>query len=376
MVNGLIRLEIRRLEMVKQGQTAPMTENRSIYGNTVRVCFVVLGFVIAALFLWNVAGFLLIFFCSILLALLLDVVAKRVTTIVPIPRGVALFSVALLLLASVGVGVALLGPSLTEQGSTLIGDLSSFAKTIEQKAMSIDAIEEQVDKRSIDMTTLLPGPGGVLGGITAVLGTTFGAIANLVLIFAFAIYLVLDPHTYVDGLLRLIPKRHRGRVRDVVDEMGVTLRHWLAGTALMMIVIGIASYVGLLLIGVPLALLLGFIAGVTAFVPMIGPAIAGGLMVLVALSESWQMALWALGLYISLQAVESYLLTPVIQSKAIDLPAVAVIAAQVLFGILFGVLGVALATPMAAVIAVAIRRFYIEDVLGDDSDRETTSEAA
>ena len=147
--------------------------------------------------------------------------------------------------------------------------------------------------------------------------------------------------------------------------MGQTLRYWLAGKAVMMLALGIISYIVLAVLGVPLAMLLAVIVGVTSFVPIIGPAIAGALMVLVALTVSWQLAIWVIGFYLLLQATESYLLMPLIQSRAIDLPAGLIIAAQVMFGILFGALGVTLATPIAAVIAVAVKRFYVEDVLDE-----------
>ena len=202
-----------------------------------------------------------------------------------------------------------------------------------------------------------------------------GALANVILILAFGVYFALDPETYLTGGVRLLPVRHRDRARKVIDEMGLTLRHWLAGKALMMLLIGVATYAALTLIGVPLALLLAVIAGLTSFIPIVGPAIAGGLMVLVALTVSPEMALWTLGFYLALQIAESYLLMPVIQAKAIDLPAAVVIAAQVLFGILFGALGVALATPMAAIAAVAIKRLYIEDVLEDEEADMAGAEA-
>jgi hypothetical protein len=99
-----------------------------------------------------------------------------------------------------------------------------------------------------------------------------------------------------------------------------------------MLALGVITYVGLQLLGVPLALLLAVVSGLAAFVPIIGPMIAGALMVLVALSESWQLALWAGGFYLLLQTLESYLLTPLIQERAVDLPPAVVIAAQVLMG--------------------------------------------
>ena len=322
-------------------------------------------FVAGALLLWQASGLLLLIFFGVLLAILLDAAGRVIVRFLPVSRTAAILATALAAIIVLAAGIWLMGPNLAAQAAKLAEDFTTFAGSAEQWAMSIDAVEENIDEASVDPMKLLPSPAGFLGGVSAVLGTTLGAVANLVLVLAFGIYLALDPRTYADGALRLLPPGRRDRAGEVMDEMGRTLRHWLAGKALMMLLIGVVSYVALLLLGMPLALLLAVIAGATSFIPIVGPAIAGGLMILVALTESWQLALWVIGFYLALQTLESYLLMPLVQSKAIDLPAGVVIASQVLFGILFGALGVALATPIAAVAAVAIRRLYIEDVLED-----------
>ena len=345
-----------------------MSEKTSIAGRTiVKGLLLAILFVVGALLLWQASGLVLLIFFGVLLAILLDAAGRLIVRYLPVSRTVAILATAFAAIIVLTAGIWLMGPNLAAQATKLGEDLTTFLKSAEQWAMSIDAVEESVDKASVDPMKLLPSPAGLIGSVSAMLGTTLGALANLVLVLAFGIYLALDPRTYADGALRLLPPGRRVRAGEVMDEMGRTLRHWLAGKALMMLLIGVVSYVALLLIGVPLALLLAVIAGATSFIPIIGPAIAGGLIVLVALTESWQLALWAIGFYLALQTLESYLLMPLIQSKAVDLPAGVVIASQVLFGILFGALGVALATPIAAVAAVAIRRLYIEDVLEYDA---------
>lgn len=82
------------------------------------------------------------------------------------------------------------------------------------------------------------------------------------------------------------------------------------------------------------------------------------------------MALYVLLLYVGVQTVESYLITPLVQERAVYLPPAAIVVFQVLMGVLFGLLGVLLATPLAAVTLVVVRRLYVEDVLGDDAGRD------
>ena len=132
-----------------------------------------------------------------------------------------------------------------------------------------------------------------------------------------------------------------------------------------MLIVGIATSVGLSMLGVPLALILGIIAGFLDFIPYLGPIMAGVPAVLLALSISPELALYTVLLFVGVQLVEGYLLQPLIEARAVDLPPALVIVMQLIFGTLFGFAGVALATPLAAGLAVLVRMLYIEDVLGD-----------
>jgi predicted PurR-regulated permease PerM len=329
----------------------------------VQACLIGMAFVLGALVLWQASGLVLLIFAGILLAILLDALSSPLVRWLPLPRTALVVAITLLIVAALIVGLMLTGPQLVAQGGQLRDSVIDAAEAVRRWAMSIDAVEQTVESSSIKPSELLPSASGALGGVVTVIGATFGGLADLVLIAFFGLYLAVSPKTYADATVRLIPVERRERAREVLDETGETLRHWLLGTSAVMLMLGVITYVGLRLIGVPLALLLAVVSGAAAFVPIIGPMVAGGLMVLVALSESWHLALWAGGFYVLLQTLESYLLTPLIQERAIDLPPAVVIAAQVLMGLLFGVLGVVLATPLAAVASVVIERLYVEDLL-------------
>jgi predicted PurR-regulated permease PerM len=89
--------------------------------------------------------------------------------------------------------------------------------------------------------------------------------------------------------------------------------------------------------------------------------------VLVALAESPQLAIWVAGLYVVIQSLESYLLTPVVQHRAVYLPPALLLFSQVILGVTAGPLGIIVATPLAAAGLVAVNMLYVEDVLGDKS---------
>ena len=328
----------------------------------VRLCLIGGAFVIGTIVLWQASFLVLLLFAGILLAILLDAVSAPLAHRLPVPRGLLIVASLVLIGAVLALGLVLVGPQLVEQGADLRDSVLATAKTFQSWVMSIDAIEQTVESSDVEPAQLLPSA-GTLGGILTVILGTFGGLANLVLIVFVGLYLALSPEIYVDGAIRLIPPRHRSRAREVMDEVAAALRSWLLGTSAVMLALGIVSYAALKLIGVPLALLLAVVSGLAAFVPLIGPMVAGSLMILVALSVSWHLALWAGGFYLVLQTLESYLLTPLVQQRAVALAPVMVISAQILMGMLLGIMGVMVATPLAAVALILVKRLYVEDLL-------------
>lgn len=325
----------------------------------VQACLIGAAFVFGALLLWHAIALLLLIFAGILLAILLDAVSEPLSRWLSVPRPALVIVIMLLILAGLIGGLLVTGPELVAQGRQLRDSVMQAIEAVQQWALSFDAVDES----SFEPSDLLPSASGALGGVMTVIGATFGGLAYIVLIAFLGLYIAVNPGTYADAAIRLMPVGRRERTREVLRETAETLRHWLLGTSFTMLVLGVVTYIGLQLLGVPLALLLAVASGLSAFVPVIGPMAAGALMVLVALSESWQLALWAGGFYVLLQTLESYLLTPLIQQRAVALPPAALIAAQVLMGLLFGLLGVILATPLAAAAMVMIRRLYVEDLL-------------
>jgi len=147
--------------------------------------------------------------------------------------------------------------------------------------------------------------------------------------------------------------------------MGEGLRYWILGQAFVMLVVAITTAGGLALLGISPALILGLQAGLLAFIPNIGPVIAAVPIILAGLAHGMVPALGALGIYVLIQALESYLLTPLIQRRAIDVPPAIIFGGQVVLGVLFGLIGLALAVPLLAIGKVTIDKLYFEGVLGE-----------
>jgi predicted PurR-regulated permease PerM len=203
---------------------------------------------------------------------------------------------------------------------------------------------------------------------TRILNQVLQGLLALFVILVSGIYMAAQPRMYVNGVLMLTPHARRPRYREVLNRLAFTLRWWMIGQLVPMAVIGVITAVGLKVIGVELWFILGLLAALLNFIPNFGPLISGVPAFLLALAESPQKAMWVVLLYIVSQNLEGYVLTPLVQRKAVEMPPALLILFQVLAGLLLGAIGVMLAAPLLAVIVVATKMLYVEDVLGDEVD--------
>ena len=188
---------------------------------------------------------------------------------------------------------------------------------------------------------------------------TFEGLIDLVIIVVIGFFGALNPRGYREGLLSLVPIRHRNRARELSDQAIFTLRSWLLGQLIPMAVLGIASIVGLWALGVPLAFTVGLLTGVLIFIPYVGSVSSGIVAILLALQQSTHTALWVLALYCVFHLMEGYILTPMVQKRAVRLPPVLTVLSQVCLWNIAGVLGVAVAAPLAAVGLVLVKELCI-----------------
>jgi predicted PurR-regulated permease PerM len=149
-----------------------------------------------------------------------------------------------------------------------------------------------------------------------------------------------------------------------MDESENALRLWLKGQLLAMLVIGVMTGTGLWLLGVPSWLVLGILAGFFEFIPFAGPILSAIPAVLIALVQSPELALWTALMYVFVQHSEAYLIQPLIQQYAVDVPAVVLLFSLLAFGVLFGAIGVLFAAPLTVVTYVLVKRLYVREALG------------
>lgn len=331
----------------------------------------VIGLVGAVVFACVAVELLLLIFAAVLVAQLLLALTDALRRWTGLPHGWALASVCLALGGLSVLGGSLLAPSIAEQArglaESLPGSLEQARAMLRASRVGAwlgDTIPSHAELK--DMLSRAAGGVSTWRRVTGVLTTTVGAVASAVLVAFLGLFFAAQPRTYHDGLVRLVPPDRRARAREVLGRVGQTLRWWLLGKALSMTLVGTLSALGLWLLGIPLALTLGLIAALLGFVPNFGPVIAVVPAVLIALSHSAASAGYVLLLYLGIQTVESYVITPLVQQRTVSLAPGLLLGTQMVVGGLLGALGLALSTPMLAAAVVLVETLYVEDVLHDD----------
>jgi predicted PurR-regulated permease PerM len=170
-----------------------------------------------------------------------------------------------------------------------------------------------------------------------------------------------QPGIYRAGLLFIAPTKYRAQATIIVDRIGETLERWLIAQIITMAAVFLVTWIGLAIIGIPSSFILGIQAGLLAFIPTVGAIIAGLIVVLASLASGWIAALSAFILFLGVHALESYVITPIVQRQALDIPPATLFAFQILLGVVFGIWGLALALPLMAIAKVMIDHFKAED---------------
>ncbi|MDF3065003.1 MAG: hypothetical protein K0R38_604 [Polyangiaceae bacterium] len=320
-----------------------------------------------ALGLWllgSILDVLLLCFSGVLLGLFFHGAGRWIARRTGLPRPVAVGAFCVVLVGAAGVTAWLAAPSISSQldelMTTLPRALDKAAEPLQRFSWARAVLERA---RHADGALARRETWSQAGGA---ISAALGGFGSLVVILFVGLFTAFDPDLYRRGFLRLMPTGRRARAGEILSLMAHTLQMWMVGKMASMALVGIATWVGLALLGIPLAVVLSLLAAVLTFIPNLGPILSVIPAILLALLQGSTTALWVAGLYVGIQTVESYVLTPLLQKKLVSLPPAVTLIAQVIMGTLAGGLGVIVATPLTAAGLVLIKEAYVRDVLGDD----------
>ena len=351
--------DVKRLAGTARSEGAPRS--------TLATALILLGVAVGLFLVWETSSSLLIIFAGVLFASFLDACARALGSLIPVNRVWRLTMVVLILTVLLVLGIVWGAGKIPEQARILIRVMDAQIDVLQQRLLPL-GIDLFGPDGGRDFSRWFPDLNKLFGHAQTAVGTTSGILANALVILFLGLLFSFDPQTYREGVLLLVKPASRDRVRSVLDEMGSALRLWLVGQLIRVVLMAACVWLALYLLGLPGAFLLGVQAGISNFVPYLGPIVAGIPVGLVAMPLGTSMLIWAVGIYIVIQSIEGYVIGPIILRHAVELPPAWTLIAIVLFGSLFGVLGIAMSMPLLAVGRVAFLRFYVEDWLADKLD--------
>lgn len=329
-------------------------------GPFVRRALIVIGLAALALIAWQLRTVILLLFGAVVVATIVRAIARPFTTYLRIPERVAVLVAVLLLVGLLGGVGWLLGRQITAQTSALAATLPSALQRIDQwlEGFGVGSpLQTWVAQLHTSGGKLVSRFGGWLSSAST-------GVADFLIVFFGGIFLSTEPSFYRSGAIKLVPESSRGVVAKAMDESERALRLWLKGQLIAMVVIGIMTAAGLWLLGVQSWLVLGLLAGFFEFIPFAGPILSAIPAILIALVQSPELAVWTGLMYVFVQHSEAYLIQPVIQQYAVDVPAVVLLFSLLAFAVLFGAVGVLFAAPLTVVTYVLVKRLYVRETLG------------
>lgn len=316
-----------------------------------------------ALLLWHASDIVLLAIIAVLLAVALATPSAAIASKTPLPHWAALGLIVLGIVAILSVGLWLAGEQIVLQIAGLVEDLPAILERLQGALERVPAGDWILARLAAAEPADIAGI-GMITQVTDAIGGAMAVLIRIVFVVFLALFLAAAPKRYRDGVVRLAPPRAQRRVRQVLGQLAITIQGWILGQMASMLLVGILATVGLMIIGVQYALLLGLVAGVAELIPIFGPIFAYVPAVIVAFAEAPQQALWVTVLYLIIQQLEGNAIQPMVQRFAVDLPQALTVIAIILGESLFGVLGMFVATPVAASILVVVKMLYLHDHLG------------
>ena len=274
-----------------------------------------------------------------------------------VPAVLVIYAILLALLA--GIAVFLLRP-LAQQTISLLNNIPQYLQSLQAwspgesgflgELGQVAGISEQFSLKEI-IEQFRNSVSNVSGNVVSIIVTIFGGIFSFLLIMVLSFYLAVQENGVTRFLRTITPVRHEEYVLDLWSRSQEKIGLWMQGQLILVVIMGVITYLGLLLIGVEHALLLAFLAGVAELIPLFGPIIAAIPAIALAFIDGGiTLALVVVAFYVILQQFENQLIYPLVVQKVVGVSPIVVILALVAGGQLAGFLGILLSVPVAAIV--------------------------
>ena len=343
-----------------------------------------IGVVTALLLLWSLRDAMVLLFAAVVLAMALCTLVGVVQERLGCRRVLALVLSLLGVLLVVTIVATAIIPPFVEQFAELLQKLPQAAsllldllhRGLESASKMLYGsrdgglawLKEEFGQGPEGSNPLTSGPlaTGLGGGVLRLLGWTgklgTGLLQTLFVV-AVALMISAQPTAYREVMLLLVPSFYRRRLREVLTQCGDALSGWMGGVLISSLCVAALAAIGLSLLGVKLVAANAVLAGLLNVIPNIGPTLSTVFPMSVALLDAPWKSLAVLVLYVVVQNLESYVITPSVMHHQLQLLPGLTLSAQLVFTVLFGPLGLLLALPMAVCLQVIVREILIHDIL-------------
>jgi predicted PurR-regulated permease PerM len=339
-----------------------------------------LGVILVLAALRELVSIILLVFLAITVALGIMPTVNRLEGF-RIPRVLAVLSVYVAVLGTLGLLLFFIIQPFTDEVRQLVTNAPDIARDLYSKLPPVlqapvkpflDVTGVLSATSSLTTTTTTSGTtsitdvlgkvdvGAVLKAITGFVGGVATIVIGFVSVVVIGFYWVMLRDKPQQIFLSVIPPTSRDYASSVLTELANKIGGYVRGELLLGLIIGVLSYIGLLILGVDYALLLAVVAAITELIPTVGPVLGAVPAIIVAFATGGiELGLKVLILYVIIQQAENNIIVPRVMGSAVDLPPILVLVAVLIWGSLFGLLGAILAVPITAVLSVLFNRVVL-----------------
>lgn len=277
-----------------------------------------------------------------------------------IPRTLAVLLIYLLVVVFFGAVFYFFVPTLISDINSVVTSLPEYIKSIAQKAGQISQVDSKFLKdfaetySNASADDIFNKIGSSISGATfsliSALSTVFGGLFSFILIIVLSFYLAVQDDGVSSFLRIVVPARHEKYALDLWKRSQSKIGLWMQGQLVLGVLVGVLTFLGLSILGIPNALFLAFLAGMFELIPMFGPILAAIPAVIFAISGGFTTVLFVIALYAIIQQFESQLIHPLVVKKIVGIPSIIAIIALIIGAQIAGFLGMVLSVPVASII--------------------------
>lgn len=354
--------------------------------NITKVVAITILLVGLALLLFQIRDILMLFFVSALFAAALDPTVDQLESKYKIPRSVSVVVIFLILIAVVSVFVGSMVPVVAQQlfevsknAGVLIGNIAQgninlpgYLEWLNPLIKDLFAGSDTEQFTALIQNSLIQfgeGLRSLAGNAFALIRGISNGLLNALFVLFFTYFMIVDEKEIDNFILRLFPDKYGEYITLKSKTIKTKVGLWLRGVLILMVLVGVLTYIGLKVIGIPYAFTLALFAGLTEIIPVIGPIIAWAATIPIAANAEQPVAamIWVTIIFFAIQRVETHLLVPAVMKQATGLHPIVVLLAMMIGFKLMGILGAVISVPVSAILAI-----FVNDFLDRDRDKSKT----